>query len=42
MSTLVREKKRWRVARVAVWTAILGGSLLFWVAVVVAVLGWLR
>ena len=42
MSGEVREKMRWRLARVAVWAAILGGSVIFWLAAAAALLVWWR
>jgi len=42
VSQEVREKKRWRLARVGVWTGILGGSLFFWMAAGAAVLAVMR
>jgi hypothetical protein len=36
------EKKRWRLARVAVWTGILGGVVLFWFTAGAALLAWWR
>jgi len=42
VSREVREKKRWRLLRVTVWTGILGGSLLFWLAAGAAVVAVMR
>lgn len=36
------EKKRWRLARLLIWMAILGGAASFWLGVGVAFLAWLR
>jgi len=37
-----QEKKRWRFARMAVWTGILGGTLLFWSAAGLGLVAWWR
>jgi hypothetical protein len=36
------EPKRWKLARAAVWTAILAAAAAFWLAVGAGVLAWLR
>ncbi len=36
------ERKRWRIARVTIWTTILGATALFWVTAAAAAIAWLR
>jgi hypothetical protein len=42
MSGAAVEPKRWKLARAAVWGAILLGTALFWLAVAAGSLTWLR
>jgi hypothetical protein len=42
MSGAAAEPKRWKLARAAVWGAILLGTAFFWLAVAAGSLAWLR
>jgi hypothetical protein len=42
MSSTATEPKRWKLARAAVWGAILLATALFWLAISAGFLAWFR